>query len=201
MDNEVIERIRRIYAAIGAVEETDLSKLKGTLVRTQSVLLVHQDFRGGLDDDQLSNLAHSLIHNIANLENHLRKWAAHNGQDINKVDKAVSRSLALQIIKDLSNNDKHGYPPRDGGHSKRCPRLVDISRVLQLATKPRAGSTVCVTLNQTGTPQATGSGSAKAIITGEIVDKDNNRIGDLHQVGTEAVEAWEHLLDDLGIKL
>jgi len=201
MDDELIQRIRRIYAAIGATEETDLGKLKATVVRTRNVVFVHQDFRGALDNEELSNLAHSLIHNIANLGDHLRKWAAHNGQDKNQVDEAVSRSLPLRIIKDLSNNDKHGYPPRDGGRSEKCPRLVDINRVLELTTKPEAGSAICVTLSHSGTPQATGSGSAKAIITGEIVDKDNNRIDDLHHVAAEAVEAWEHLLDHLGIRL
>ena len=200
MDDELIHRIRRVYAAVGAVEEADLDKLKATVIRAKNVTAVFQDFRGGLGDEELSNFAHSLIHNIANLYSHLRKWAVHNGQDKNKVDKAVDRSLALQIIKDLSNNDKHGYPSHNGGHSGKCPKLIEINRVMRLTTKPEAGSAIAMTIGRDGTLKVSGSGSAKAVITSDIVDKDNNKIGDLHEFATKALDAWEQLLKEFNIK-
>ena len=201
MDNELIHRIRRIYAAISAAEEADFSKLKATIIKTDKHIAFYQDFRGGLSNEELSNLAHSVIHNIANLRDHLRRWAARNGRDRNKVDEAVNRSLALQIIKDLSNNDKHGYPPRGGGHSGQSPRLVGVERVFRLITKPESGSYVTMTLGHDGAPKVSGSGSAKAVITGDVVDEDNNTIGYLHEIAVEAVEAWERLLSDFNVTL
>jgi hypothetical protein len=41
-----------------------------------------------------------------------------------------------------------------------------------------------------------GDGTAKAVVTGDVVDKDGNRIGDLYEIVNKAVEAWEALLVD-----
>ncbi len=199
MDDAILQRINRIYAAIGAIEEDDPKKLKATVIQTDKIKAVFQDFRGGFSDDDLSNQAHSVIHNIANLRDHLRRWASHNGHDKTKVDQAVDNCLELQIIKDLSNNDKHGYPPRNGGHSGTCPQLVEINRPMRLQTQAEKGSMVGMTLGAGGVPRFIGDGTAKAVVTGDVVDNDNNRIGDLYDIANKAVEAWETLLADFGL--
>ncbi len=196
MDDELINRIRRIYAAIGATEEADFHKLQATVVRTKKVIGLYQDFHGGLSKEELSNLAHSMIHNIASLPNHLEKWAANNKKDRNKVKDAVNHSPVLLVMIDLSNNDKHGYPPRKGGRSGKSPKLVNINRVLQLRTKPEKGSTIRVSLDPDGTLKKSGNGSAKAIITGEIINKNGDKIGELNQIAKSAVEALEQLLSE-----
>ena len=201
MNTELLQRIHRIYYSIKHVEKTDPKKLKADMIATDEIMTVIQAFRGGLTDEELSNLAHMLIHNIANLHNHLKKWALNDGKDEKKVDEAFAKSMELQIIMDLSNNDKHGYPPRDGGKSKKCPKLVNINRVMQLKTQAKKGSTIKMTLGAGGVPKLSGDGSAKAIITGDVVDNKNNRIGDLHKIAIKAVEAWEKLLVDFGMNL
>jgi len=199
MDVNILERIRRLYAAIGIIEENDPNKLKATVVQTDKVKAVFQDFRGGLSDDDLSIYAHMLIYDIAHLKNYLTQWAKDNGHDENKVYQTVGNSPDLQIIIDLSNRDKHARPNRDGGESKKHPQLVNIKRVMQLQTQAKKGSTSGMTLGAGGVPKFFGDGTAKAIITGDVVDKDNNRIGDLHKIATKAVEAWEQLLVDFGL--
>ncbi len=196
MDNELTIRIRRLYAAIDGIEESDLRAFKGKIVATEKHIEFYQDFRAGLTDEELSNRVHSLIYNIASLYDHLRKWADNNGYNKNKVEIAVNNSEALKIIIDLANNDRHGYPPRDGGRSRKSPKLVDLDRVLQLTTGSEPGSGVAVTFGRDGTPMIAGSGSAKVIITGDVIDKDGNRIGDLSEIAVTAVEAWEQLLQN-----
>jgi hypothetical protein len=196
MDDEILERIGRIYAAIGAIQEHDPSKLKATVIQTEKSVAVCEDFRAGLTDEELSNQAHSVIHNIANLRDHLRRWVKKNSQDKQKVDQAVSKSFQLQLIEDFSNNDKHGYPPRDEGCSGRCPQLVDINRVMRLQTRAKKGSMGGMVLGPRGAPRFIGDGTAKAVVTGDVVDKDGNCIGDLYDIASKAVEAWERLLAD-----
>nr|MBC8527797.1 hypothetical protein [Candidatus Cloacimonadota bacterium] len=168
MEDKLLQRVRRIYAAVKAVEEKDSKKLKATVITTDKVRGVFLDFCRGFSDEKLSNYAHLVIHNIANLCNHLRKWAEHNSEDKGMVDKVIGQSLELQIIKDLSNNDKHGYPPRNGGHSGKYPKLDKINRVMRLATKAKAGSTIGMTLGADGIPRFFGDGNAKAVITGNV---------------------------------
>ncbi len=199
MEADIHQRIRRIYAAIDANEETDLTKFKANVLRTDKLDAVYQDFRGGLTDDALFNLAHMLIHNIANLRDHLRKWAARNGKDKSKVDEAVRGSIDLQLMIDLCNSDKHGYPPRNGGCSGKCPRLISINRVMRLRTHGKKGSTIGLTLGLGGVPQIFGDGTARIVIVGDVVDGANNRIGEFHDIARKAVKAWEQLLVDFGL--
>jgi len=202
MANDVlIFRVQRLYAAIGAVEETDISKLKTTVTSDGDQISFYQDWSGGRSEQELANTAHSLIYNIANLRSHLKKWAAHNGQDKARVDTEFNNSKALQVIADLSNNDRHGYPPRNRGHSGQSPRLRKIVSILELTTKAEKGSSVGLTFTPQGVPKILGDGTAKVIISGDILDRDGNNIGNLHETALEAVEAWESVLSDFGVKL
>jgi len=128
----------------------------------------------------------------------LRQWAKDNEHDKTKVDQTFKNSLELQIIKDLSNNDKHPYPPRYS-YSGKYPQLININRVMQLKIQAKKGSTIGMTLGADGVPKIVGDGTAKAVITGDVVDNDNNRIGDLHEIATKAIEAWEQLLAYFGL--
>ncbi len=199
MDDTIRTRMSRIYAAIGAIEEDDPNKLKATVIQTDKITGFSQDFRAGLSDDELSNQAHTVIHNIANLHDHLRRWAAHQGRDKSKVDQTVENSLELQIVRDLSNNDKHGYPPRDRIRSGKFPQLTEINRVMQLQPQAKKSSTIAMTVGAGGIPKFIGDGTAKAVVTGDVVDIDNNRIGDLYDIANHAVGAWEQLLAEFGL--
>jgi len=199
MDDELLQRLGRIYAAIGTAEEMDPSKLKATVILTDTRIEVFQDFRGDVTDEEMTNHAHSIIHNIANLRDHLRRWADRNGREKKRVDETIEQSFELQIIRDLSNNDKHGYPPRNDGCSGKRPKLVEIRRIMQLKLKPQGRSTIGMTLAANGEPRFFGNGTAKAVITGEVVDKDGHRVGDLHKMTIKAIKAWEQLIDEFGL--
>jgi hypothetical protein len=199
-NDDLISRVRRVYAAVGAVEEKDVTKFLPQPINDAHRVGFYQDWSGGLSGEEIENIAHSLIHNIANLRDHLRKWAAANGRDKSQVDTVFKNSLALQVIKDLSNNDKHGYPPRNGGHSGRAPRIVRIRRMMRLKTQAREGSFVGLSFTAQGVPAVSGDGAAKVIISGDVVDRDDNYLGEFYDMALEAVKAWETLLQDFGLQ-
>lgn len=198
---ELLARLQRIYASIDAMEEFDMSKLPGTVQQEGGFISVSQDFTGGLSAAEIENTAHSGIHNIANLDSHLIRWARRNGTDDAKIREAVEASESIKTIKDLSNNDKHGYPPRDGGHTGVAPQLLEIQRVIRLSTGTEAGSGISMTLGPDGAPviSSRGSASARAVVTGDVVDKDGNRLGDLVEIEMAAIADLEKVLVELGI--
>lgn len=136
-----------------------------------------------------------MIQHIANFRDHLRRWAKQNGHDPNEVNRAVDASRPLQWIEDLSNNDKHGYPPRDGGRSGIAPRLQEINRVLRMTTGAAPGSAVAFRPSTSGPViSASGGGGVAVVITGVIVDASDAVLGDLYAVELEAIEVWEGVL-------
>ncbi len=70
---------------------------------------------------------------------------------------------------------------------------------MRLQTQARKGSAIAMTIGPGGVPKFIGDGTAKAVVTGNVVDKDNHRIGDLYDIATKAVEAWEQVLRDFGL--
>ena len=194
-------RVRRIYAALGAVEITDMSKFVPQLINNGQRKGFSQNFRGGLSDEELVNFVYSLIENIANLRNVLNEWAESNKQDKTKVKDAFNKSEALKIIMDLYNIEKHIKPQRNRGYSGKSPKIINIDSVMQLSAGDQNGSCAIMTVTPQGIPQISGPGSGKVIITGDIVDKENKKVGDFHQIAVEAIEIWERVLADFGVKL
>lgn len=199
---ELDKRLRRIYSSIDVTVNYDPAIFAPKKIFTEKMKGILQDFSGNQTQEEIENLALSMVHNIANLRDHLRGWAKNNGQDKERVEEAFSACEALKLIQDLSNAEKHGGRPRDGGHSKKMPKLSNISRVLSVATGTEKGSSVEVRLSVRGDLEIKkkASGSAIAIITGDITDENGNRVGFLHDIASEAMESWENLLEEFGIK-
>ncbi|MBA5872237.1 MAG: hypothetical protein GDA68_19900 [Nitrospira sp. CR2.1] len=200
MKDELLDRLHRCYAAIDAAVEGDLSKFPPKIIAGEKQFGLYQDFLDGLTEPQISNLAHTLIHNIANLRDHLRRWAGKNGLDQKDIERTIAGCAALQMIIDLSNNDKHGYPSRDGGHSKRSPKLLDVKRVLRMSAGPVAGLGIAIVFMPTGPKQiASGGGFSQVLVTGSVVDGSGAPLGDLYELGIEALKAWERQFAAFGI--
>ena len=73
-------RIERIYEAVNAVVETDISKFMPKVIKDGNRIGFYQDWSGGLSSAEIENIAHILIYNVANLKEHLRGWAERNGK-------------------------------------------------------------------------------------------------------------------------
>lgn len=200
LEDDIHIRIKRIYSAIDALEETDFDSFEPTVIRDGNTIKISQNFEGDLSEEELSNLAHSMIHNIANLYSNLRKWAARNHVKVSEVDKVFNSSNEIKIIQDLSNNDKHGYPPRNGGRSGISPKIEKFTRGMQLTSVSQEGGALVLTFDSSGKPKVLGEGKAAVVISGEISDVKGQIIGNLYLIAKKALDAWEVLLSDFDIK-
>ena len=70
---------------------------------------------------------------------------------------------------------------------------------MSLRTQAKKGSVIAMTIGCDGVPKFIGDGTAKAVVTGDVIDNDNNRIGDLYNIVNKAVAAWENLLAEFGL--
>jgi len=193
MADRLKDRIDRIHAALGAAVEKNMTALPASVRKTPRMIFFCQDFSGGQSQAQLDNLAHSLIYNIAHLCDHLRKWAKVNGRDPDQVAQTVKQCEALRAICDLSDIDKHAGHARNPRSAKKLS-LDNVTRVLRLRTRPEKGSRVVARLGRI--PVISGDGTAEGILTGDVLDESGNKVGDLHELASEAVAAWECLLKE-----
>jgi len=194
MDTQLLERIRRLHVAIGRVAESDLSKFPARIYSNDRTRIVEQDFSGGMSDAEISETLHALIHNIASFHDHLQKWGERNGISRGSIHNFLKNSLDFCIIRDLWNNDKHGYPPdRNDGWSRKAPRLANAYTICRLSTGPGENSSTVMTLGKEGKPVARtkGTGSVGVVLTGDVVEKNGNGLGDAHKFIEAALRVCE----------
>ena len=202
MNDDLETRLRRLYAAIGETQEADVAKFPATVIAGDKGVLIYQDFSGGRTDEQLTNSLQSLIALIAGLEYHLYKWAGSYGYGTDKAKRALKASRSFSIVHDLWNAEKHGYSPdRGGSRTGLAPQLFNVKRTMKLTTQAKEGSFVVFTLGQDGRPMVSGDGAAKAVISGDVVAKDGERLGDAQEILEAAVRDCEQLVRDLGISM
>jgi hypothetical protein len=194
-DDDFGKRVRRIYAALGHIEVADLSKFPPRLGEPGS-RHIFQDFRGGLSDEELENLAQSAVANVANVKDHLRRWARRNDRDLVQIDDAVKRSDAIRIIIDLADREKHGGERNNGGYSRRSPQLGKIERSLEI--RPPKGVPVEVLFGEDG-PIFSPGANPHVVLTAPVLDRSGVKIGDLHRLLMEALSAWDSLLQEWGV--
>lgn len=198
MNEDLENQIQRLHAAIGVAAETNPGRLRARIVNTAEGFGFDQDFRAGQTVPELANKAFSLISIVANFREHLKKWARENGKDASLVDRTVKESDSMKIVLDLADAERHPHPRRNGGQSGKDPRLENIDQVMQLKPSATPGSSVIMQLGGDGVHRISGNGSARAVVTGDIVSGKGERIGDLQAVLCNAIECWRSLMVALG---
>ena len=70
---------------------------------------------------------------------------------------------------------------------------------MRLSTGTQPGSSIRFFITPSGEQKVVGSGAATLIVTGEVQDASGAVIGDLHALQSDALSAWEGLLQSLGL--
>ena len=194
MDPDINTRVERLYAAVGMAVDLDVLKYQPIYYCNEKVRGVVQEFSGGATEAEMSNSLHSLIHNIASFHDHLREWGPKHKINRENVHNYFKASTDFCIIRDLWNNDKHGYPPKDGsGWSRKAPRLRDVHRALQLG-----GAESWMQLTPSG-PVYGGNGTREVVIMGTVIDRVGNAIGLVDAFVRGAVARCEEVLKYFGV--
>jgi hypothetical protein len=73
---------------------------------------------------------YSIIHLLATLKDHLKNQLVKQGLNKNIVEREIDSSIHLQVLIDLVNQDKHGYPLTKHIRSFRNPVIEKMSYTL-----------------------------------------------------------------------
>jgi hypothetical protein len=129
--NDIKLRLSKTLASMSArFDENVRSK---TIFR-QTPTSLHVTF-GDVDEGDSINNIFIILHNLASLKDHLQQHLINN-KGFSKanawtiVETSIKGSVHLQILLDLVNAEKHGYPATKHSWSKKYPVLKNISGAL-----------------------------------------------------------------------
>lgn len=190
---DLMERLRRMYEAIGDTNATRLHD--GDILGRE--LLSPEGRPVGVKWDyefekRAPGLAMAAIHGAALFQNHCLTYAKEHGIPRAEVDDVAKNCVEVRIIRDLDNNDKH--PESDNNSSGLNPKIRNINSTMQLGERPMQWKIVL------GRSMEWDTGGAVKGVTAEIVnEKTEEVVGELTATLSRAVGAWEEFLKRRGI--
>jgi len=120
-------------------------------------------------ENKVLNKLNMIVSNLANLKDHLKNLVEQLGGSKQKIENKISESRFLQVIIDLNNAEKHGYPVS----RKRSNLDPKIANIISKLTMYGDGDT-SITINPDGRIEP--EGNVVAAISADILDKQNRKI-------------------------
>ena len=190
--NNVNIRLKRIYASINQKNKYGLEVLAGmhneTIKEPDGGFQVIFSF--GNDIDTLNQIQ-NVISNLANLKDILKDCMEEQGKDKQIIENEIDKSIALQLILDLSNQEKHGYPLEKIRRSKKDPLIKNIRTAISPSDKPD-------NVRYSG-PGGSAAYNVMISIRADIVDSTDQHLFTLDELLNQAIKDWENIIKIFGI--
>lgn len=187
--NNVETRLKKIYASVGeqftyghaALDMTYTEEKTEGKERSVSISFFNPD-----DEPKILNQINSVISNLANLKDCLKKKIEESGNDPKVIEDEINNSPHLQVILDLSNQEKHGYPLTKTRRSEKDPLITNVGRLLSSSNKPdnirHEGSDGSSMMNM------------MVMITADITDSHGDKLYRLDYLVETTLSAWEQII-------
>jgi len=187
--NDIKTRLERVYSSINARFDNNIEKhVKKHLIhiKEENKVLIGVSFNKiSKEVDDLNKII-MIIHNLANLKDHLKSIISGRDETPEVIEQEINNSFDLQLIIDLSNQEKHGYPLTRTNRSGKNPQIRNVNNVLQLT----GSSSVRISMNG----KVESQGNVKVSIIADITDENGNKIVELDKLIGNAISKWEEVI-------
>ena len=216
--NDIESRLKRVRASIESVSTQDHAKLVSFLEEEgnrpgYSSVVVHL---GPRNDDDKWALVENVITALARLKDNLKNRMislGHNGQ---LVEDEINDSLVLQLITDLDNAFKHGYPTRSSRSGKN-PKLTNLTSGIRVYGSSSSEETAEQILSdyqngtvtsgavitfdfENNTQSYKAADNTRLVIDAEVVDENINYIVELNDMIEDSILKWEMFITKYKLK-
>lgn len=205
---EINWRLRRVYAAFGEKSALKPEDVPAQVWADENSFGMFHDFSGGRSLEQLDTDAASIINEIMGIRDRAKAWFKSRGDDPRKVDDFIRSEMAVALVHDLANTDKHGHldrPPFSGCR----PKLQAITRAATSKYDPATGTYAATSFFKgpsfnfqtgevSGTPTSSGM---EVVLISDIHDEAGNKVGELQKALPDAIYRWENFLVSEGLVL
>jgi len=195
---EINKRLKRIHKSLYNLDEDVLLAKPNKTINKDGFFFI--DFSQEKNAEDLEIAVYSVIHNIASIKDHLKEYCNKNSK-IFKGDNLINSNSDVAIVHDLWNIDKHAKL-NQLSRSGKIPKLIKLSQNLKLSTGVGKNSSVEISFDpKTGkqSMKTTGDASATLNIDAEIIDENNNLLGNLSSICNNAISSWENELKNVGV--
>ncbi|MDD5012950.1 MAG: hypothetical protein PHI45_03070 [Candidatus Pacebacteria bacterium] len=194
--NDVNSRLERLYSSIDKQYESDVLEHMQTKIEKKEgdTFTMTIDFNAKLNENEDVNRINSIIAGLANLKDHLKTKLKLKGGNPQNIEDEINNDLPLQLILDLNNQEKHGYPLLNK-RSGKDPKITDISK--GLSPKPGVIATAFIKDPITG---AGHTNNMAIVITARVVDGDGNLLYYLSDLIDKTLNSWEAIIDKYNLK-
>lgn len=188
--NNIQSRLEKIYSSIGeqfyyghTALETTHTEITNNSIRVS--------FFSPNDKPKVLNQINSIIANLANIKDCLKQKLIQRDDNPDFIENEIDNSLYLQLILDLSNQEKHGYPLKKTRRSEKDPLIKNVGRSLSPSDKP----------DNIRYEKSDGSAIMNLMtkITADITDSQGNILYQLNDLIENALSAWEQIIKKYNI--
>lgn len=193
--NNLSERLKKTLNSLNGRFDDDIAvylthekKERINLDNTKTTeLSFHYSF-GKDDTETIINRIFIILYNLASLKDHLKNSLQKKGINTHKVEDEINNSLHLQVLIDIINQEKHGYPLKKSNRSNKNPLIVGACQMLEMSTAAGVENSVSGSYLTADGIQFFGDGTQKVKISAEITDGDKNRLFSLDELIETAYE-------------
>lgn len=193
--DDINSRLERLYLSLNQKFEGDVlehMQTKNNIDGDKFTISITFDAKH--NENETINRINNMIGNLANLKDHLKTKLNQQGGNSQKIEDEINQSLPLQIILDLHNQEKHGYPLTKK-RSKKDPKIINISKAL--SSMPGVRATTFIRDPITG---AGHTNNTAIVITAEVVDGQGNLIYYLNDLIDKSLNSWEVIIAKYNLK-
>lgn len=193
--NDINSRLERLYLSIHQKFESDvLEHIQTKQVTKGNKITVSITFDAKHNENETINRINTIIANLANLKDHLKTRIELQGGNPQDIENEIKQNLPLQVVLDLYNQEKHGYPLKNK-HSGKDPKIINISKAL--SSKPGVVATAFIRDPVTG---AGATNNAAIVITAEVIDSRGKLLYYLNDLIDKSLNSWEIIMTKYNLK-
>ena len=195
--NNINIRIERVYSAVNARFDKDIKKrISLQKIETTDFVEVKMSINETSEADTINKVM-TIIENLAKLKDHIKNEISRKNGDNQIIENEIDQSNELQILIDLYNFDKHGYPLRRE-RSNKSPQIINIKSVLQqsLQAGTKSNSYVGFSMDMNGQIQTHGNGEHHVTIVADIVDKKGDHLYSIDEFIDKILFQWEKIIEE-----
>jgi len=188
--NSTESRLKKIYSSMDQQYTYGAAALDAmhTEITDKQVTI---SFSSPDEEPKILNQINNIIYNLSNIKDCLKKNIKKRGDDPKVIESEINNSINLQLVVDLANQEKHGYPLTKTRRSKKDPLIKNIGRSLGRSNKP---DNIRVVRSDGALIQ-----NAMTSITANITDSHGNFLCRLDDLVNNALKDWETIIKKYNI--